>query len=185
MKTLKTEIKDAKLSSLNSRHDHVLSNDNPSQNKKSATYFKKGKSGNPSGRPKQDQFQRAAKGTLRKKLKDILEKESETLAEVREMLMKLDFSYHNFDVSKILVEFKCNPFHTLAQLCYARSDKVRCEAASQLARYVAPQLKSISHKLQSDSPVKFFLNFAPSDSKKTDEKDQIDKANVKENKNEC
>ncbi|MHB1222413.1 MAG: DUF5681 domain-containing protein [Gammaproteobacteria bacterium] len=68
----------------------------------------------------------------------------------------------SYDVAKILEEAGCNPFLVLAKLALeSRSDKVKCEAASQLARYIAPQLKSIEHSTSEDSKLNITLNLSP------------------------
>jgi hypothetical protein len=64
-----------------------------------------------------------------------------------------------FEVAEILKRVDCNPFELLAELAKtARSEKVRCEAASELAQYIAPKLKSIEHTGDVDAPVLFNIN---------------------------
>lgn len=64
-----------------------------------------------------------------------------------------------FEVAEILERCGCNPFEELAYLAMnAKSEKVRCEAASELAQYVAPKLKQIEHTGNADSPVQFIMN---------------------------
>lgn len=53
-----------------------------------------------------------------------------------------------------------DPFYELAMLGkFAKSEKVRCEACSELAHYVAPKLKHIEHSADKDSPLNVVLNF--------------------------
>lgn len=64
-----------------------------------------------------------------------------------------------FDVAAILKELDCNPFQILADLARtSRSDTVRCEAAAELAAYVAPKLKSIEVTTDPDNPVLVNIN---------------------------
>lgn len=76
-----------------------------------------------------------------------------------------------FNVSEILRDLKYidekgeskvgfNPFEQLAKLAiYSKSDKVKCEASSELASYVAPKLKHIEHASDAESPFTITLNF--------------------------
>lgn len=64
-----------------------------------------------------------------------------------------------FEVAQILKDLNCDPFKILADLATsARSEKVRCEAASELAGYVAPKLKSIEVTTDPDNPVLVNIN---------------------------
>lgn len=64
-----------------------------------------------------------------------------------------------FEVAQILKDLNCDPFQILADLAQsARSEKVRCEAASELASYVAPKLKSIEVTTDPDNPVLVNIN---------------------------
>lgn len=66
-----------------------------------------------------------------------------------------------FDVAEILADLNCNPFQILADLAQtARSEKVRCEAAGELASYVAPKLKALELSTDKESPVSFVINLA-------------------------
>lgn len=91
--------------------------------------FVKGQSGNPSGRPKE------AKNKKRK----------------------------TFEVAEICERFNCDPFHILCQIAMGKLEddearritpRVRMEAASELAQYLAPKLKSIELSNQDESPMK-------------------------------
>jgi len=99
-----------------------------------ATQFKKGKSGNPAGR------KLGSKNKL------------------------------NRNVDEICSKFDCNPFEILALIatgkivdCEYISDdqkkyftiRLMMEAASELAQYLAPKLKSIEHKGDKENPVNF------------------------------
>jgi hypothetical protein len=64
-----------------------------------------------------------------------------------------------YEVRKILEEHGCDPFAELAKLAMnARSEKVRCEAAAELAQYIAPKLKSIEHRGDNFSPINHIIN---------------------------
>lgn len=64
-----------------------------------------------------------------------------------------------FDVSEILNRWGCDPFKILIDLATkAKSEKVRCEAATELCGYVAPKLKSIELTGDSENPVIVKLN---------------------------
>lgn len=63
-------------------------------------------------------------------------------------------------VAETLDAAECNPFQILAELAMnGRSEKVRCEAASELCQYIEPKLKSIEHKGDKENPLKVYLNF--------------------------
>lgn len=68
-------------------------------------------------------------------------------------------SKFRYDVAEILKGLDCNPFAILADLARnARSEKVRCEAAGELASYVAPKLKAIELSSDAENPVLVNIN---------------------------
>lgn len=61
-----------------------------------------------------------------------------------------------YSITETLNEMECNPFQILAELAMtAKSDYVKVQAASELCQYIEPKLKSIEHKGDQQSPVKF------------------------------
>lgn len=63
------------------------------------------------------------------------------------------------EVREILEGKGCCPFSVLADLAMScPSPKVRCEAASELARYIAPQLKSVEITGENKSPLSIIMN---------------------------
>lgn len=100
-----------------------------------ATQFTPGKSGNPVGRPI---------GSIKKDIYNVAKSLS-----TMELIDKDGNRTKGFD-----------PFYELAMLGkFAKSEKVRCEACSELAHYVAPKLKHIEHSGDKDASLSVFLNF--------------------------
>jgi hypothetical protein len=68
-----------------------------------------------------------------------------------------------YEVAEILKGLGFNPFEKLAELAMnARSEKVQCEAASELASYVAPKLKAIEITADKEAPMQFYINLSKS-----------------------
>jgi len=66
-----------------------------------------------------------------------------------------------YEVADIMQRINCNPFEILADLAmHGRSEKVRCEAASELASYLAPKLKAVEISSDPTNPINVNLNLA-------------------------
>lgn len=63
------------------------------------------------------------------------------------------------DIMATLEEKGCNPVEVLADLAlYAKEEKVRCSAASELLSYVLPKLKHIDHGMDKEKPFSIIMN---------------------------
>jgi hypothetical protein len=66
-----------------------------------------------------------------------------------------------YEVAKTLEELQCDPFEVLIYLAlHSESERIKCQAASELAQYIAPKLKSIELKGDQESPFSFTINLA-------------------------
>ncbi len=64
-----------------------------------------------------------------------------------------------YDVKQILRDKSCCPFIVLADLMMtSEDDGIRCRAAEALAPYLAPKLKQVEYKNDSENPFTFTLN---------------------------
>lgn len=64
-----------------------------------------------------------------------------------------------YEVLAALQELNFDPFKKLVDLALnARSERVQCDAASELAQYIAPKLKAVEISADRDSPVQFTIN---------------------------
>jgi hypothetical protein len=67
--------------------------------------------------------------------------------------------YDSSAIATILNTMGCNPFKELAKLAMkAKLESVRCNAASELAQYVAPKLKSVEISNSDDTSVSLTIN---------------------------
>jgi len=68
------------------------------------------------------------------------------------------------DVAQICKDNNFNPFECLIELATKEgvSDRIRCDAASELAAYLAPKLKCIDHTSEDGSQFMINLRFASS-----------------------
>src|SRR5580692_2662178 len=98
-------------------------------------HFKKGVSGNPGGVPKEGRYN------------------------VRNIIRDVRIAYKDGRIEKGF-----NPFIKLAILAAtAKSEKVQCEAASELASYLAPKLKSVEVTGEGARPLILNFDFGKSD----------------------
>lgn len=66
------------------------------------------------------------------------------------------------NVSQILESMNYEPFAELVNLARnARSEKVRCDAAIELCNYVAPKMRQVEFKNDSEAPFIISLNMSP------------------------
>ena len=66
------------------------------------------------------------------------------------------------NVSEILESMNYEPFAELVKLAReARSEKVRCDAAIELCNYVAPKMRQVEFKNDSEAPFIISLNMSP------------------------
>lgn len=69
-----------------------------------------------------------------------------------------------FVVGEILKKHNCDPFEILAKIANDDMDnpvsmRLRMEAASELANYVAPKLKAVELSTDAKNPPQIFMNF--------------------------
>jgi hypothetical protein len=97
--------------------------------------FKKGVSGNPLGRPKKEKL------------------------DVRSILKNILITHRDGTVTRGF-----DPFTKLAILAAtSRSEKVQCEAASELASYIAPKLKSVEVTGEAARPLMIHFDMGSKD----------------------
>lgn len=67
--------------------------------------------------------------------------------------------FYSYPVAKTLEDMGCNPFQIMAELAMnSPKERIRLDAATELAKYVSPQLKSVEFKGNKESPVNLILN---------------------------
>lgn len=67
-----------------------------------------------------------------------------------------------FNICETLHKVNCNPFEILANLAmHARSEKVRCDAASELCQYLQPKLKAIDCNINKGDGLQLIINTQP------------------------
>jgi hypothetical protein len=67
-----------------------------------------------------------------------------------------------YEVIQILADLDFCPFTKLVELARtARSQTVQCDAAAELASYVAPKLKAVEISADKEAPMSFMINFGP------------------------
>lgn len=67
--------------------------------------------------------------------------------------------FYSYPVAKILQDMGCNPFEIMAELAMnGETPRIKLDAATELAKYVAPQLKSIEFKGDTQTKFNLILN---------------------------
>ena len=75
-------------------------------------------------------------------------------------------------ITETLDSVGCDPFLVLADIALnGRSEKIKCEAAAELAQYLTPKLKSVELSTKDDKGFNFYFNSQPPE--QDDQKENI------------